>query len=30
VGWPLLKAEEADDTVDVDGEKGLRGRSYQR
>jgi len=27
---PLLEAEERDDTVDIDGEKRLRGRSYQR
>ncbi|HEU5106713.1 MAG TPA: hypothetical protein VFU11_12850 [Solirubrobacterales bacterium] len=27
---PLLEAEEADDAVDIDGKKRLRGRSYQR
>jgi hypothetical protein len=27
---PLVEAEEADDAVDVDGQKRLRRRSYQR
>jgi len=27
---PLLEAEETDDAVDVDGQKRLRRRSYQR
>jgi len=27
---PLLETEKRDDAVDVDGKKGLRGRSYQR
>jgi hypothetical protein len=27
---PLLEPEEADDAIDVDGQKRLRRRSYQR
>ena len=30
VRGPLLETEEADHTVDVDGQKRLRRRSYQR